>query len=164
MHKRSHKHIKVPCLFSWVMSMSDFGGLWRHQNNPVWTKKCHTLLTDQVAPYTTEEKKKKEAQSKSTRSWKPVKHDQSWSPNGWVTVMCSALRMPWDLFRVKICADSTIVPYIYIYMHTKRSRTHVKDPVRSPCQSLLDYGNNKITQHALKNDSNGQLCGRWSFN
>ena len=33
-------------------------------------------------------------------------------------------------------------------MHAKRSQTHVKDPAIHV--SLMDYGNTKITQHALK--------------
>ena len=35
-------------------------------------------------------------------------------------------------------------------IHMQKDHTHVKDLVYSPCQSSVDYGNNKITQHALK--------------
>ena len=37
-----------------------------------------------------------------------------------------------------------------MYTLAKRSHTHVKDPVVRPCESSVDYGNIKITQHALK--------------
>jgi len=38
-----------------------------------------------------------------------VKHDQAWSPNRWVTIMCWALCPPWDFSRVKFCAHSAKV-------------------------------------------------------
>ena len=45
--------------------------------------------------------------------WKDkVKHGPAWSPNGWVTVMCSALHPLEDFSGVKFSADSTNVLWI----------------------------------------------------
>ena len=45
-------------------------------------------------------------------------------------------------------SDETINRGPPVYKHAKRLRTHVKDPVVHV--SSADYGNTKITQHALK--------------
>ena len=65
-----------------------------------------------------------------------VKHNRVWSPNGWLIIMCWALRLPWDFSRVKFCADSIRVLWMRwqtkvprVYPHAKRSRTHAKYPV-----------------------------------
>ena len=38
----------------------------------------------------------------------------------------------------------------FCYTYAKRSHTHVKDPVAHVRGRGMDYGNNKISQHALK--------------
>ena len=48
-----------------------------------------------------------------------------------------------------------------MYTHVKRSHTHVKDPVvRVRVGWTVETTNYPA---GTKNDSNGQLCGRWSL-
>ena len=59
----------------------------------------------------------------------------------WSQILCRLYRSP---------SDETInrgPPRVYTY--AKRPHTHVKDPVVR-VESSVDYGNNKITQHAVK--------------
>lgn len=61
--------------------------------------------------------------------WKTLlKHDQMWSPQGWVTVLCKALRV--SFHGVRFCADSIYPtkvsrwdykPRPHVYTHAKRS-------------------------------------------
>ena len=54
------------------------------------------------------------------------------------------------VLQVKFCADSIKVLMPLRCMRTRKDHMHVKDPVVHTCQSLVDYGKAKITQHALE--------------
>ena len=76
------------------------------------------------------------AQREYTHAKTVVKHNRAWSPHGWVTVSCHALRA--SFLGVKFCADSIpnkksfgwdCKPRSRVYTHTHVSHTHLKNLV-----------------------------------
>ena len=93
------------------------------------------------------------AQSKSIRFRKP-KFSTTASPSGWVlTLMCQALRpvkLSTDSAKVLRWSKTVYKPSFSSCVYACKKITYARLRFCSPCQSLVDYGNTKITQHALK--------------
>ena len=105
-----------------------------------------------------EGERKSVAQCKDTRSQEPklsmsLTYCQAWSPNGSVKV-CALYKNPSDetINKGPLCVYTC--KNITYTIKTKRSC--------SRCQSLVDYGSNKITQHALKVEESSS-CWSWTL-
>ena len=113
-----HNHLLSPCVHAWS----------RHFTIPI-----PSVLLIPMCSYLISWCKPGESvvQSKNTHSKARVKHNQAWSPNRWVTVMCWASCPPWDFSGVKFCADCESpldetklrCPRVYNYKHAKRLHT-----------------------------------------
>ena len=72
-------------------------------------KVCYTARTH-LPTQRKSERSYSGAEQEYSLSEAKVKHDRAWSPNGWATVKCQALRPPSDFSGVKFCTDSTESP------------------------------------------------------
>ena len=74
------------------------------------------------------------AQRENLLSKAMVKHDRAWPPHGWVTVSCwGYARRLLALYRLYYTPQKSFggdyKTRSHVYMHAKRSHTHVKDPL-----------------------------------